>query len=308
MKTSYDDTNDKKILTLQQNSKRMDNKKYFKDKVAIVTGASSGIGYATATLLAKYQAKVILAARSEDKLEVLRKELSAFTEVISIRTDVSVQEDCRNLIEQTVKQFGRLDILINNAGISMRAMFKDLDLNVIKRLMDVNFWGTVYCTKYALPYLLESKGSVVGVISTAGYKGLPGRTGYSASKFAINGFLDTLRSEHLYDGLHVMIYAPGFTESNIRKTALLADGSQQGETPREEGKMMSSERVAEIMLNHIRKRSRRATLTFTGKLLLVLTRLFPTITDHMEYWYMAREPDSPFKRRCEIMRERRKGT
>ena len=187
----------------------------------------------------------------------------------------------------------------------MRAMFKDLDLSVIHRLMDVNFWGTVYCTKYALPYLLESKGSVVGVISTAGYKGLPGRTGYSASKFAINGFLDTLRSEHLYDGLHVMIYAPGFTASNIRKTALMADGSIQGDTPREEGKMMTSERVGEIMLNHIRKRSRRATLTFTGKLLLVLTRLFPTITDHMEYWYMAREPDSPFKRRSEIMKERR---
>ena len=147
----------------------------------------------------------------------------------------------------------------------------------------------------------------MGVISTAGYKGLPGRTGYSASKFAINGFLDTLRSEHLYDGLHVMIYAPGFTESNIRKTALLADGSQQGETPREEGKMMSSRQVAGIMLNHIRKRARRATLTFTGKLLLVLTRLFPTITDHMEYWYMAREPDSPFKRRREIMKERKKG-
>ena len=187
----------------------------------------------------------------------------------------------------------------------MRAMFKDLDLSVIRRLMDVNFWGTVYCTKYALPYILEAKGSIVGVISTAGYKGLPGRTGYSASKFAINGFLDTLRSEHLYDGLHVMIYAPGFTASNIRKTALMADGSEQGETPREEGKMMTSERVAEIMLNHIRKRSRRATLTFTSKLLLVLTRLFPTITDHMEYWYMAREPDSPFKRRCEIMKERK---
>jgi len=187
----------------------------------------------------------------------------------------------------------------------MRAMFRDLDLGVIKRLMDVNFWGTVYCTKYALPYLLESKGSVVGVISTAGYKGLPGRTGYSASKFAINGFLDTLRSEHLYDGLHVMIYAPGFTASNIRKTALMADGSMQGETPREEGKMMTSEKVGLIMLNHIRRRSRRATLTFTSKLLLVLTRLFPTITDHMEYWYMAREPDSPFKPRSEIMRERR---
>ena len=284
----------------------MDNRNYFKDKVAIVTGASSGIGLATATLLAGYQAKVVLAARSEDKLEALCNELSALTQVIYVKTDVSVEDDCRNLIEQTVKRFGRIDILINNAGISMRAMFKDLDLNVIRRLMDVNFWGTVYCTKYALPFLLETKGSVVGVISTAGYKGLPGRTGYSASKFAINGFLDTLRSEHLYDGLHVMIYAPGFTESNIRKTALLADGSQQGETPREEGKMMSSKQVALIMLNHIRKRSRRATLTFTGKLLLVLTRLFPTITDHMEYWYMAREPDSPFKRRCEIMKERRK--
>ena len=283
----------------------MDNKRYFKDKVAVVTGASSGIGLATATLLAKYQAKVVLAARSKDKLDELCHELSQYTDVISIKTDVSVEEECRNLIEQTVKKYGRIDILINNAGISMRAMFKDLDLSVIHRLMDVNFWGTVYCTKYALPYLLESKGSIVGVISTAGYKGLPGRTGYSASKFAINGFLDTLRSEHLYDGLHVMIYAPGFTASNIRKTALMADGSQQGETPREEGKMMTSERVAEIMLNHIRKRSRRATLTFTSKLLLVLTRLFPTITDHMEYWYMAREPDSPFKRRSEILKERK---
>lgn len=283
----------------------MNNNIYFKDKVAIVTGASSGIGLATATLLAKYQAKVVLAARSEDKLNELSRQLSQYSEVISVKTDVSIQEECKRLIEKTIQKFGRIDILINNAGISMRAMFKDLDLSVIHRLMDVNFWGTVYCTKYALPYLLESKGSVVGVISTAGYKGLPGRTGYSASKFAINGFLDTLRSEHLYDGLHVMIYAPGFTASNIRKTALMADGSFQGETPREEGKMMTSERVGEIMLNHIRKRSRRATLTFTGKLLLVLTRLFPTITDHLEYWYMAREPDSPFKRRSEIMKERR---
>lgn len=284
----------------------MTDKQFFKDKVAVVTGASSGIGLATARRFAECGACVVLAARSEEKLRSLEEELSKKTRVIFVRTDVSVEDDCRRLIETAVSAFGRLDILVNNAGISMRAMFRDLDLSVIRRLMDVNFWGTVYCTKYALPYLLESKGTVVGVVSTAGFKGLPGRTGYSASKYAINGFLDTLRSEHLYDGLHVLVFAPGFTSSNIRNTALVADGSQQGDTPRDEGKMMSAERVASIMLHRIRRHSRVAILTPTSKLLLVLARLFPRLTDRMEYWYMAREPQSPFKKRSEIMKERRR--
>ena len=209
-----------------------------KDKVVIVTGASSGIGLASAERFAGEGAKVVLAARRIDRLESTAEEFGRKygNENMAVQCDVSKEEDCRRLIEKTVERFGRIDVLVNNAGISMRALLKDLELSVIHSLMEVNFWGTVNCTKFALPYLLKSKGSVVGVISIAGFIGLPGRTGYSASKFAIRGFLNTLRVEHLNDGLHVMIFAPGYIATDIRKKALMADGSEQGSTPRNEEK------------------------------------------------------------------------
>ena len=270
--------------------------KYFTDKVIIVTGASSGIGLATAKLFASMNAKVVMAARSFDKLEAIRAEMPDPDKVLCVKTDVSVEEDCKNLIQQTVEAFGRIDILVNNAGISMRAMFIDLDLDVVRRLMDTNFWGTVYCTKYALPYLLESKGSVVGVISTAGYLGLPGRTGYSASKFAIRGFLNTLRVEHRYDGLHVMVFAPGFTASNIRNVALLADGTPQGMTPRNEENMMTAERVAQRMAYGLRVRKNELLLTPVGKITKFFTFALPRFVEWCEYNMMAKEPESPIKR------------
>lgn len=272
---------------------------FYKDKVIIVTGASSGIGLASATRFVSLGAKVVLAARSIDKLEEIAKRFNiqhSTTKALCVKTDVTKEEDCKNLVEQAVKHFGRIDVLVNNAGISMRATFKDLDLKVMKVLMDTNFWGTVYCTKYALPYLLESKGSVVGVISTAGYVGLPARTAYSASKFAVRGFLETLRIEHLYDGLHVMIFAPGFTSSNIRNVALTADGTPQGETPRNENKMMSAERVAKIMARGIFKRKTHMVLTPLGKATLFANRRLPRVADKMEYRMMANEPDSPLKK------------
>lgn len=270
--------------------------KFFTDKVIIVTGASSGIGLATARLFASMNAKVVIAARSYDKLETVRAEMPNPDKVLCVKTDVSVEEDCKNLIKQTVERFGRIDILVNNAGISMRAMFIDLDLDVVRKLMDTNFWGTVYCTKYALPYLLKSKGSVVGVISTAGYLGLPGRTGYSASKFAIRGFLNTLRVEHRYDGLHVMVFAPGFTASNIRNVALLADGSPQGMTPRNEEKMMTAERVAQRMVYGLRVRKNEMLLTPVGKITKFFTFALPKFVEWVEYNMMAKEPESPIKR------------
>ena len=271
--------------------------KCFKDKVIIVTGASSGIGLAAARLFASYGSKVVMAARSLDKLEQYRLEMPAPDDVLCVKTDVTVEDDCKNLIEETIKKFGRIDILINNAGISMRAAFIDLDLDVIKRLMDTNFWGTVYCTKYALPYLLKSKGSVVGVISTAGYLGLPGRTGYSASKFAIRGFLSTLRVEHRYDKLHVMVFAPGFTASNIRNMALLADGSPQGMTPRNEDKMMTAERVAQRMAYGLKHRKNEMLLTPIGKITKFFTFALPKFSEWCEYKMMAKEPESPIKKK-----------
>src|ERR1035437_2724261 len=151
-------------------------------KVVIITGASSGIGRALAKEFFSRGASLALGARRIDQLEALKVELQS-PNILCVATDVALEVDCKNLIELTIEKFGRIDVLINNAGISMRSLFLDLDMEVMHRVMNVNFFGTVYCTKYALPFLLESKGSLVGVISIAGHVGLPGRTAYSTPKF-----------------------------------------------------------------------------------------------------------------------------
>lgn len=266
-------------------------------KVVVITGASSGIGEACVFQYTALGSKVVMAARNIDKLKETEAELLARgNEVLSVKADVSIEADCKQLIEKTIERFGKIDVLINNAGISMRAPFLDVDLSVLKNLMDVNFWGTVYCTKYALPHLLKSKGSLVGVSSIAGFVGLPGRTGYSASKYAMQGFLDTIRIEHLKSGLHVLIAAPGFTASNVRFSALTADGSQQGETPRKEDKMMSSEEVAWHIYKAVAKRKRTLILTFVeGKLTVFLKKFAPALLDILTYNHMKKESNAPIK-------------
>lgn len=266
-------------------------------KVVVITGSSSGIGEALAFEYASEGSRLVLAARNIAKLTELGNTLRKIgAEVLEVETDVSREEDCKQLIDKAVSRFGGIDILINNAGISMRALFSEMNLDVMRQLMEVNFWGTVYCTKYALPFLLSSKGSVVGVISIAGYIGLPGRSGYSASKYAIRGFLDTLRTENLKTGLHVLIAAPGFTASNIRNVALTADGSTQGETPRIEANMMPASKVALFIRKAVDKRKRTLILTFMeGKFTVFLGKFFPTLLDKLTYNHMAKEPNSPFK-------------
>jgi short-subunit dehydrogenase len=265
-----------------------------KDKIVIVTGSSSGIGLATATRFALMGSKVVLAARSYDVIQSVAEALrTSGCDVHAIRTDVTIEDDCRNLIEKTIEKYGRIDILINNAGISMRALFKDVNVAVMKRLFDVNFWGAVYCTKFALPHLVRSHGSVVGISSVAGIIGLPGRTGYSASKYALHGFLETLRIENLKNGLHVLIMCAGFTTSDIRKKALTADGTPQGYTPREEEKMMTPEQVARAIYRAVKRRRNYRILTLEGKMTAMVKRIAPRILEHAAYLKMKNEPDSP---------------
>jgi short-subunit dehydrogenase len=268
----------------------------FRDKVVIITGASSGIGAAAAREFANAGSKVMLAARSGEKLEKIVNEIRKRGGVADfVTTDVTSLSECRNLVEKCVEKYGGVDILVNNAGISMRAKFDDVNLEVLHRLMNVNFWGTVYCTKFALPYLVKAKGSLVGVSSVAGFHGLPGRTGYSASKFAMHGFLETLRIENLNKGLHVMIIAPGFTATDIRKHALTANGEEQGNSPRDEEKLMSAEYVAKWILKGIVKHKRNKLLTWEARFTALFQRIVPDMVDRVYYNEMAKEPASPLK-------------
>jgi short-subunit dehydrogenase len=265
-------------------------------KVILITGASSGIGEALAIQASLQNYHLSLMARGIDKLhEVAVVCRNNGAEVLCIQGDVSKESECKQAIEQTIQTFKRLDVLINNAGISMRALLVDCDVEVIEKVMQINFFGTVYCTKHALPHLLKSKGSVVGISSIAGVKGLPARTGYSASKFAMHGFLESLRIENLKTGLHVLLACPGYTASNIRNAALNQSGQNQSESPLDESKLMTAEEVAEYILRAIQKRKRYLYLTFQGKLVVFLSKFFSKFLDKMVYNTVAKEKDSPFK-------------
>jgi short-subunit dehydrogenase len=251
---------------------------FFKNKVVAITGGSDGIGKALVDSLILLGAKVATCGRNQDKLYDLQL-LHSGKPLHTIVADVSSYNDCKNFIDSTINVFGGIDILINNAGISMRALLKDLDVEVIQKVMAVNFNGTLFCTKLALDSIIERKGTIVGVSSIAGFRGLPGRSGYSASKYAMNGFLESLRTEMMDSGVQVMWVCPGFTSSNIRHAALNKKGKSQGESPMDEGKMMSSEKCAAYILEAIEKRKRTLVLTFTGRRTVFMNKFFPSLAD-----------------------------
>ncbi len=265
-----------------------------KNKVVIITGASSGIGKALAFEFGNKGAQVVITGRNEAKLQEAWSEISASNIACkAIVCDSSSEEQTRSMINDVVQEFGRIDILINNAGISMRSMFEDVDLKVIKQLMDINFWGTVYATHAALPYIKASKGGIIGISSIAGYRGLPVRTGYSASKFAMNGFLEALRTELLETGVHVLTACPGFTASNIRNASLNSEGKITGDSMRDEEKMMSAEEVAQQIYQAYEQKKKTLVLTFQGKLTVFLNKWMNGLMDRLVYNTLKKEKDSP---------------
>ncbi len=265
-------------------------------KVSIITGASSGIGKALCYELASRGSNIVLVARRQNLIQEIANTIESKYNIKAkaIKADVSLEQDCKLIIDETVKIFGKIDILINNAGISQRAMFADLDLSVIKRVMAVNYWASIYTTKFALPYLLKTKGSVVAVSSISGFSPLPARTGYCSSKYALHGFMESLRIEHLKTGLHVMVVAPEYVASEIREHALIGDGSEQGKSPREEKKMLTAEHVAKRIATGIKKRRRTMVIGKQGMLIVGISRILPKLSDRLIYNFIKKEENSPY--------------
>lgn len=260
----------------------------FTDKIVVITGGSDGIGKALVAQFLALGAKVATCGRNENKLSLLATEFPS-SNLLTAQVDVSKQDQSEAFIKQVVDNWGRIDILINNAGISMRALVSEVSVQTLQNVMDINFWGTVYCTKAALPSIQQNKGVIVGVSSIAGYRGLPGRSGYSASKFALNGWLEALKTELYASGTHVMWVCPGFTTSNIRNAALDKNAKAQRESPMDEGSMMSSEDCATHIIHAIEKRSRSLVLTFTGKRTVFMNKYFPAWADKLVHQFFFKE-------------------
>lgn len=260
----------------------------FNNKVVVITGGSEGIGKALVQAFLAEGAKVATCGRNYDKLYQLQSNYAGKPLIIHT-ADVSKEIDCKKFIETVITTFGTIDILINNAGVSMRSMFIDVEFDTLRRLMDVNFWGTVHSTKFALPYILKNKGTILAVSSIAGFRGLPGRVGYSASKYAVNGFMEGLRTELLDSGVNVMWVCPGFTASNIRNVALDKNGNPQGESPLDEKKLMTAEECAAHIIKAIRRRRRTLVLTLNGKETVFLNKFFPSLTDRLVRYFFFKK-------------------
>ncbi len=255
----------------------------YHNKTVLITGGTDGIGKALVLRYLALGANVVTCGRSQQKIHDLEAE-APMGKLSVLNVDVSVERDCQRLVSYAVQMFGGIDVLINNAGISMRGLLEEGGtgiIPVIKKVMDVNFNGAVYTTVHALPHIINSRGVIVGISSIAGYRGLPGRSGYSASKFALQGWLESVKTEVVHQGVHVMWVSPGFTASNIRNSALDHRGMAQGESPLNEGSLMDTKTCANIIVDAVAKRKRAVVMTFQGKQTVFINKFFPSLADRL---------------------------
>ena len=254
----------------------------FTENVAIITGGSHGIGEEMALAMARQGARLSLGARRAEELDRVAAACRAAgsPEVITVVTDVAAQADCARLIETTAAHFGRIDTLVNNAGLGMWAKVEDVtDLEIFGRLMQVNYLGTVFCTAAALPYLKKSRGRIVGIASIAGRTGIPTRSGYVASKHAMIGFLDSLRIELRGTGVTVTVINPGFVGTGLQSRNLGPDGKPLGTNPVNVDQVMTAAECARLSVAAAALRKRELTMTLRGKVGQWLKLLLPKVVD-----------------------------
>ena len=254
----------------------------FHDRVVIVTGASAGIGKSLALLLASQCAKVVIAARRAERLDKIAEQCRMFCgEVLVIPTDVSNEMHCKALIEKTINAYGKLDMLINNAGMAASALLDEFpDLCLFKRTMDINFYGAVYCTYYALPYLKQTHGRIVAISSIGGKTAIPYNTPYCASKYAMHGFYDSLRMELYQHHVSCTVVCPWWVATEFHESQVNKDGMPRGSRGRAyyTKKTMTADQCAEIALNAAYKR-RREVLMGPGTLATWLKLIAPAFLD-----------------------------
>jgi short-subunit dehydrogenase len=258
-------------------------KNIYREKVIVITGASSGIGRELAHQLAAQGAWLSLAARNVKRLEEAKAECEARGgKAIAVQTDVTISNQCADLIRRTVEEYGRVDALVNNAGITMWAKFDEVDdLSIFEQIMRVNYLGSMYCTHFALPHLKQSRGQIVGISSLTGKTGVPTRSGYAASKHAMVGFFDSLRIEVAPFGVSITMIYPGFVASEVRARAFGPDGKPLETSPVREGEVMTVEMCARLIVRAMERRQRELVMTLRGKVGQWLKLIAPALVDRI---------------------------
>ena len=227
----------------------------FSDKTIWITGASSGIGKALAIELAKKGAQLILSSRKKQDLELVKNACTEPNKVKVIPLDLEDYTNLTTITKEAISAFGKVDILVNNGGISQRSLVKDTDIQVDKRIMDINYLGNIALAKALLPHFIANKnGQFVITTSIVGKIGTPLRSSYAASKHALHGFYDSLRAEHFNDNIAVTLVCPGFVNTNISKNALTGDGSPQDKMDNATANGIQPDRFAKLMAKAIKQK------------------------------------------------------